>query len=422
MPLPSPANSHPPSLLPFTGLRVADFSWVVAAPLATQYFAVHGADVIRIESGARPDVLRGAPPFPGEDTGPNGTAYYANYNQGKRGITLNLRDPRSVALAKRLIATCDVVSENFTPGTVAKLGLGYEALRAVKPDIIMISMALAGQIGPDRGNKGFGTVIQGSAGITHLTGWPDRDPVGTGVAYTDFFAAHVAAFAVLAALDHRRRTGDGQYIDLSQQEASMDGLDAALLAAIVNGEVAMREGNRHPAAAPHGVFPCRTDAEHPDDDDRWVAIAVMTDQHWHGLVSALGAPDWAADRRFRTLLGRKAHEEAIERLLGAWTARHTARDVECLLAAVGVPVAVVAGARDLHEDPQLLHRRHYVDTHHPVLGDFPLDALAYRLDGQRPEPPRPSPLLGGDNPAVYQELLGLSDGEYRELDADRVFR
>src|SRR5215208_5369963 len=293
---------------PFAGLRVADFSWVVAAPLATQYFAVHGADVIRIESAARPDVLRGAPPFPTDDTGPNGTAYFAAYNQGKRGITLNLRDPRGVALARRLVATCDVVAENFSPGTMAKMGLGYDDLRAERPDIIMLSMALAGQTGPDRGNKGFGTVIQGAAGVTHLTGWPDRAPTGTGVAYTDFFAAHIAAFAVLAALEHRRRTGEGQYIDLSQQEASLEGLDAALIAATANGENAIRAGNRHPSAAPHGVYPCA-------GDDSWIAIAVMDDAQWRGLVRATGAPEWTAERRFRTLLGRKAHEDELDRLV-----------------------------------------------------------------------------------------------------------
>lgn len=417
------ADSPPTSLLlPFTRLRIADFSWVIAAPLATQYFAIHGADVIRIESRDRLEVLRGGPPFPTEDKGPDGTAYFPNFNQGKRGITLNLRDPRAIDLARMLVATCDVVSENFTPGTMAKMGLGYESLREIKPDIIMLSMSLAGQTGPDRGHKGFGTVIQGSAGITHLTGWPDRDPVGTGVAYTDFFSAHVAAFALLAALDRHRRTGEGQHIDLSQQEAPMEGLDAALLAAAVNGEDAERVGNRHPSAAPHGVYPCRPDGAYPDDDDRWLAIAVLTDDHWQGLVRAIGSPEWAGEPRFRTLLGRKANETELDRLLGEWTMRHTAREAEAILAGQGVPVSVVANARDLHEDAQLLFRQHYVDSRHPVVGDFPLDAMAYRVDGLRPEAPRHPTLLGGDNEPVYQQLLGLSGDQYRGLAADGVLR
>jgi benzylsuccinate CoA-transferase BbsF subunit len=306
----------------------------------------------------------------------------------------------------------------------------------------MLSMALAGQTGPDRGNKGFGTVIQGSAGITHLTGWPDRPPTGTGVAYTDFFAAHVAAFAVLAALDHRRRTGEGQYIDLSQQEASLEGLDAALIAASVNGDDARRAGNRHPAAAPHGVFPCRdSDAGALDEEetgpdtvpihahipasessDAWVAIAVMTDEQWRGLVRALGSPAWSADPRFRTLLGRKAHEDDLERLVAAWTRTRTPREAEAALAAAGVPAAVVANARDLHEDPQLHHRRHFIEARHPFVRDFPLDALAYRVDGARPDPPRHAPLLGGDNAAVYGDLLGLCADDLRVLEAEGVLR
>lgn len=410
-----------PTLLPLRGIRVADFSWVVAAPLATQYLAIHGADVIRIESRNRPDVIRKGQPFPTEDMGPDGTAYFANFNQGKRGITLNLRDPRAIDLAKRLIATCDVVSENFTPGTMARLGLAYADLRRVNPTVIMLSMSLAGQTGPDRGNKGFGTVIQGSAGITHFTGWPDRDPVGTGVAYTDFFAAHVAAFAVLAALEHRRRTGEGQHIDMSQQEASMDGLDAALLAALANGDAATRAGNRHPAAAPHGVYPCRPDDDYPDDDDRWIAIAVMHDRHWAALRAAMGNPAWAADARFGTLLGRKAHEDELDAPIAAWTRTHTARAAERLLSAAGVPAGVASSARDLHDDPQLAFRQHYVDTHHPVLGAFPFDAQPYRINRLRPQPPRPSPRLGDDNAAVYQALLGVTVAEYRELEAGGVF-
>lgn len=411
----------PSVLSPFAGLRIADFSWVIAAPLATQYFSLHGADVIRIESRLRPDVLRKAPPYPSEDTGSNGSAYFANYNMGKRGVTLNLRDPRAAELARRLVATCDVVSENFTPGTMERFGLGYQALRAVKPDLIMLSMSLAGQSGPDRRNKGFGTVIQGSAGVTQLTGWPDRDPVGTGVAYTDFFAAHVAAVALLGALDHRRRTGEGQFIDLSQQEASMEALEAALLAYSANGVELDRAGNRHPVAAPHGVYPCRPDPHYPEERDRWIAIAVMKDEHWRGLVAAMGAPSWAVAPVLRTLLGRKAREDELDALVAAWTLQMTAEEAERLLVGQGVPAAVVANARDLHADARLRHRGHFIDTAHPVIADFPLDSVSYRLNGAQPLPPRSSPLLGGDNAAVYQSLLGLDEGEYRALAADGVF-
>jgi benzylsuccinate CoA-transferase BbsF subunit len=401
-------------LYPFAGLRVADFAWVIAGPLASQYLAIHGADVIRVESRGRPDVLRSGLPFVGGPPGPDTTAYFPSMNQGKRGITLNLREARAVELAKRLVATSDIVTENFTPGTMEKLGLGYTALREVRPDIIMISMGLAGQTGPERSYKGFGTVIQGAAGITHLTGWPDRPPVGTGVAYTDFVASHVAAFAILCALEHRRRTGQGQYIDLSQQESALHLLDAALLEYSVNGATANRAGNRHPTAAPHGVFPCL-------GNDVWVAIAVFDDDEWTRLKGAIGCPAWAEDARFGTLLGRKSHEDALEQLIGGWTAALPADQVTALLRAAGVPVSVVATGHDLHLDPQLQHRGHFIHLNHPTLGDFPFDALSYRLDGDRPVPLRAAPLLGEHNTAVYQDLLGLSEADYVALLSEGVF-
>jgi benzylsuccinate CoA-transferase BbsF subunit len=402
------------NLYPLQGIRVADFAWVIAGPLATQYLAVHGADVIRVESRLRPDVLRAGTPFVGGEPGPDSSTYYASVNQGKRDITLNLRDPRAVELAMRLVATCDIVTENFTPGTMAKLGLGYETIRAVRPDVIMISMGLAGQTGPERHYKGFGTVIQGSAGVTHLTGWPDRPPTGTGVAYTDFVASHVAAFALLCALEHRQRTGEGQYIDLSQQEASLYVLDAALLDYAVNRHEQTRQGNRHPSAAPHGVFPCV-------GEDAWVAIATYTDREWHALTAAMGEPDWSRQERFSTLLGRKAHEDELERLISEWTAGMASEDVASLLRAAGVPAARVANSHDLHTDPQLQHRGHFVNLNHPVIGDFPFDALSYRLNGEIPRPPRAAPLLGQDNAAVYQDLLGLTHDEFETLEADGVF-
>lgn len=403
------------AMMPFRGVRVADFAWVIAGPLATQYLSTHGADVIHIESRGRPDVLRAGPPFVGGPPGPDSATYFATFNNGKRGLTLNLRHPHAVELAKAIVASCDVVAENFTPGTMEKLGLGYEALRAVRPDVIMLSMGLAGQTGPERGYKGFGTVIQGSAGITHLTGWPDRAPAGTGVAYTDFVASHVAAFALLCALEHRRRTGQGSHIDLSQQEASLYTLDAALLDRAANGRDLTRAGNRHPAAAPHGAFPCQ-------GDDAWIALAVMSDREWLALRTAVGDPAWASEERFTTLLGRKEHEDDLERIVSEWSVTLTAPEAYERLRVAGVPVSIVASSKDLDEDEQLRARGHFLALNHPVSGDFGYDALAYRLDGAVPIPPGPSPLLGQHNAEVYQELLGLSPEEYARLEGEGAFQ
>lgn len=397
----------------FRGLRIADFSWVIAAPLATQYLAIHGVQVIRIESSHRLDTLRNNLPMV-NGVGPDHSPYYSSYNMDKLSVRLNLRHPKAVHLAKSLIAGCDAVVENFTPGTLNRLGLGYERLCEVRPDLVMLSMALGGQTGPERSYKGFGTVIQGAAGITHLTGWPDRPPAGTGVAYTDFFAGPVAASVLLAALMLRRRTGRGQYIDLSQQEASLYALDAALLEQTVNGVQATRQGNRHPAAAPHGVYPCL-------GEDRWLAIAVFTDAQWEGLGRAMGCSAWTAEPRFATFLSRKAHEDELDALVGGWTHDRDGHELMDLLQRHGVPAGIVADARDLTEDPQLAARHHFLELPHPAIGSFPMDSLPYRLDGAQPVPERAGPGLGADNAYVFRDLLGLGGEEYAALEAEGVF-
>jgi benzylsuccinate CoA-transferase BbsF subunit len=397
----------------FHGLRIADFSWVIAAPLATQYLAIHGAEVIRIESGNRLDTLRTNLPMI-NGIGPDHNPYYGSYNMNKLGIRLNLRHPRAAELVKQLVASCDAVVENFTPGTLERLGLGYSKLKQVRPDLVMLSMALGGQTGPESVYKGFGTVIQGSAGITHLTGWPDRDPAGTGVAYTDFFAGPVAASVLIAALMLRRQTGRGQHIDLSQQEASLYALDAALLQQTINGEEAIRNGNRHPAAVPHGVYPCR-------GDDRWLAIAVFTDSEWRGFLEAVGRPVWGARPQFRTFLARKANEDELDRLVGEWTAGLDAHNAMRMLQEHGVPAGVVQDARDLTEDPQLRFRNHFIELGHPRMGDFPFDSLPYRIDGNQPVPEHAAPLLGQDNQRIFQDLLGVSAQEYTALESEGAF-
>jgi len=216
-------------------------------------------------------------------------------------------------------------------------------------------------------------------------------------------------------------------------------LDAALLDYAVNRHEQTRQGNRHPSAAPHGAFPCKagppSDPRHgrkagpPSDprhggqgDDAWVAISVFTDADWRALTAAMGEPAWAGDERFATLLGRKGHEDELERLVGGWTSTMTTDEAASLLRACGVPAAVVANSHDLHTDAQLVHRGHYINLNHPVIGDFPFDALSYRLNGVSPRPPRAAPLLGQDNSAVYCDLLGLEEDEYRALEADGVFK
>ena len=394
----------------FEGLRIADFSWVGVGPWATQLLAMMGADVIRVESAHKPDTFRSSGPWQPGTTGLDRSAYYANFNRDKRSMTLNLRHPRAAEVAARLIAKSDVMTESFTQGFLAEVGLDYEHVRKIRPDIIMMSMSMEGQDGPHAAFKGFGLTLQATAGITGLTGWPDRAPVGTGVAYTDWFATHIASFALSAALEHRNRTGEGQYIDLSQLEATIYALDAAVLEYTATGHIAQRTGNRHPRMAPHGVYPVL-------GTDRWIAIAVENDEQWLSLCSVVDKDAWNVDQRIATAGGRLA-SASLDDMIAETTRGWDGEALAVALQAVGVPAHIVATTADLETDPQLQHREHGWRTPHPLLGPIPLDSPAFRLERTPLYPFRPSPMLGGDNEAIYRDLLAYTEEEFIELMAD----
>ena len=392
----------------FRGIRVADFSWVGVGPNSTQMLAWHGAEVMRVESTLKLDTFRSGGPRPEGDRSPDGSAYWANHNRDKLGVQINLRTPGGLEAAKRLIAVSDVVTESFTPGFMARVGLDYEAVRAIKPDVVMMSMSMEGQYGPHAQFRGFGLILQAAAGITGFTSWPDRPPTGTGVAYTDWVAMHFAASSLLAALDHRERTGEGQYIDLSQLEATTYALDGALVAALNGGSETVANGNRHPEAAPHGVFACR-------GDDRWCAIAVMSAAQWLRLCKAVEREDWAADEGLREAVGRKLREDEIEAGLATWCGERTAEEAQERLQASGVPAHLVATMADVQHDPQLRARGHFWETDHPVIGPFTYDGPAYLLSETRAGPNKPAPLLGQHTEQVFRELLGYSEEELAGL-------
>ncbi|MBM4411012.1 MAG: CoA transferase [Chloroflexi bacterium] len=396
----------------FKGLKVVDFSWVGVGPMAAQVFALYGAEVIRVESASRLDTFRnGQPLAPG--TGPDRSAYWANVNRDKLGMTLNLRHPGAPDVVRRLVEHADVVTESFAPGFMHEIGMDYESLRKLNPKMIMISMSMEGQGGPHLGYKGFGLVLQATAGITGLTGWPNRPPVGTGVAYTDWFATHLAASAVICALEHRDRTGEGQYIDLSQLESTIWGLDDAIVRYSATGEVMTANGNRNERAVPHGVFRCA-------GEDRWCAISVLEDAQWDRLRTVMGYPAWARDPAFATFDGRQAREDEIEAGIAAWTAPLVAGEVAERLQAAGVPAYPVNDARDVQSDPQLAARGHFWQIEHPVIGPMTWDAPAYRLSGTPAYPQAPAPKLGQHNEYVYRDLLGYSEQEFVELMVQRV--
>ena len=305
------------------------------------------------------------------------------------------------------------MTEGFTLGFMREVGLDYESVRAIRPDVIMISMSMEGQGGPHEAFRGFGLILQATAGISGLTGWPDRAPVGTGVAYTDWFVTHLAAAALLAAVDHRRRTGEGQYIDLSQLEAMTYGLDAALLDYLNTGRDATRSGNRHPEHTPHGVFPC-------EGEDRWCAIAVTSVGAWLALCREMGREDWASDAGLMTAEGRRAREDELEAEIAEWTSGLTAEALQESLQARGVAAHLVATVGGIEHDVQLQHRGHWWLTDHAVIGPLTYDGPAYRLSETRAEPGRGAPLMGEHNAYVYEEVMGYSEDELAELVAQGI--
>lgn len=399
---------------PFEGVRVADFSWVAAGPWITKYLAQHGAEVIRIESSTRLDQTRGIAPFKDNIPGPNRAAQFAKYNNDKYGITLNLKQPRGIEIAKEIVARSDIVVENFAPGVMKRWGLDYEELRKVKPDIIMLSSSHQGQTGPHALQGGFGWHLTSLPGFIHLTGWPDRPPSAIYSPYTDVIGARYGVFSLIAALDYRRRTGTGQYIDLSQYEASVFFLSLHILNYTTNGQVADRAGNRSPCAAPHGAYPCL-------GEDRWCAIAVFIDEEWQNFCKAIGNLPWTNEPKFSTLRARKENEDELDSLVAQWTSTMSAEQVMTVLQAAGVAAGVVRTVEELFHDPQLIHRSHFIELQHFELGKHKYEQPAYRLSKTPAKLHRAAPCLGQDNEYVYCELLGIPDDEFVELMAAHVF-
>ena len=298
--------------LPLAGIRVADFTWVWAGPFCTLQLAHLGAEVIRVESATRPCVTRLLPPWPDGQSGPNRSGYFNQYNQGKRSLTLNLKEPQALEIAKQLVAKSDIVTENFAGGVIDRLGLGYDALVQSKPDVIMISLSGYGATGPEKEYISYGPAQVPMSGMSSLTGYTGWRPMHEGISYGDPNGGLHGAFAVLCTLMYRARTGKGQYIDLSQWEISTAMVAEGLLDYGMNGAQPERDGNRDPRMAPHGVF--RSAGE-----DRWVSLAVRDDTEWQLLCAVIGRPELAADPRFATLDGRKHHKDDLESIITAWT-------------------------------------------------------------------------------------------------------
>ncbi|MBS0511837.1 MAG: CoA transferase [Proteobacteria bacterium] len=402
------------SKLPLQGIRVINFGWVWAGPVVGQTLGFLGAEVLKIESRARIDMTRNLPPFaegvPGPDRSLSNHACWA----GNGSVTVDLKRAAGRDLVMKLIAEADVVIENFGPGVMERMGFGYAALRAVRPDIILFSMPAAGLYGPLDHVRTYGLSLTSLTGLDSLVGYKDGPPIPVENAYSDPFAGIFGGFAILTALHHRRRTGEGQHIDFSQQEAVMQMVGPAYMDHALNGRVGGPRGNEHPTAAlaPHGVFPCR-------GDDRWIAIATGSDAEWKALVHAMGTPQWATDPAFSTVAGRLQAIDRIHAELGRWTQDHDDRALAARLQEAGVAATPVLKVADLLDDPHYRARGTFIEVRHP-LGFRETIYGAYVKLSRTPAEVRPGPVMGQDNDRAFLEILKLPPEEYQRLKEDRV--
>jgi benzylsuccinate CoA-transferase BbsF subunit len=395
------------------GVRVADFCWLWAGAYATGLLAFLGAEVIKIESMARVDPSRRmtltiGQAFEGVDHSP----VFNSINLNKLSIKLNLKQPKGVELAKKLVQISDVASQNMRPGAMDKIGLGYEALKEVKPDIIMLSSSSFGAEGPLRRYGGYAPSFAAYSGLTHLTGYNDGPP-NPMTGSTDLMSATTGAFAIIAALNHRQNTGQGQHIDLSSVESLAVLTGDALMDCIMNGRVRSRRGNQDDMMAPHNCYRCR-------GDDRWVSIAVSTEEEWQAFCQAMGNPDWTRDDKFSNARGRWQNQEELDRLVTEWTLSHTHFEVTEMLQKAGIAAFPSLSNQEIFSDPHFKERKLAVEVEHPVMGKQVVLGAPWKLSETPAEVIKASPTMGENNEYVFGELLGLSSNEIKRLMDEQV--
>ena len=403
---PAPSPDHDP--LPFAGLKVADFSWIGVGPITAKHLADHGATVVHVETEDPADKVRVGGPFKDGVVGPNRSQFFVDFNTSKLSLSLNLKNSAARDVARRLIAWADVYLESFTPGTAHDLGIGYDDVREENPSLIMVGTCLMGQTGPVATFAGYGYHAGAIAGFYEITGWPDLPPDGPWMAYTDTIAPRFLAATLMAALDHRRRTGEGQYIDAAQLEMALHFLAPELLDYQANGRVATRQGNRSDSMAPHGVYPCR-------GIDQWCAIAVAGNAQWQALRRVLGDPGWAGDERLDSVAGRLQRQDELDARLSDWTRARPPADVMTTLQAAGVAAGVVQRSSDLLKDPQLAHRRFHRYMQHGEMGRIPHTGHQFRIRDYDSGPRFSAPLLGEHSLHVMRDVLAMTDAEIGEV-------
>jgi crotonobetainyl-CoA:carnitine CoA-transferase CaiB-like acyl-CoA transferase len=416
------------------GVRILDFSWFLASAGGTRMLAALGAECIKVEWKTNLDSRLGAMapvggrearraatgPLPGLDDPAMG-GHYNHKNAGKRGLSLNIRDPRGLEIARKLVAACDVVAEGFSPGVMDRWGLGYDALKQLRPDIVYVQQSGMGARGTYGRMRTVGPIAAAFTGISEMSGLPEpAPPAGWGYSYLDWMGAYSFAQAILAGLLHRERTGQGQWIDASQCESGLMLSGVQCLEWALLGKPFARTGNRSPyvAAAPHGAYRCA-------GEDRWIAIACFDEADWQALVRAAGSPAWTADPRFATLASRLAHQDALDAALETWTSAQERYACMALLQAAGVAAGVCQTAEDRCEhDPQLAQQQWLTEVSAPRIGTWPITELPARLSKTPAHvgglPQRGAPLYGEDNEYVLGELLGYTAAQIRAFQDEGV--
>ena len=391
-----------------SGLSVVDFGWNITAPISAKWLADFGATVVKVESSKRTDPVRTMVPYCKGISGINRSILFHPWNAGKYSIALDLRHPKGIDIAKRLIKWADIVVENFMPGTMEKLGLGYEELRKVNPGIIMVGASLQGQKGPHAQVGALGIAMQALTGFIYPLGWPGEPPIPIPFASTDFMTPVYIIPAVLATLDDRRRTGKGTYIDISQFEAGVSFIAPELLNYLANGQPQTRMGNHSPYASPHNAYRCK-------GDDRWCVIAVFSEEEWKSFCGVVGNPPWTKETRFSSLLKRKENEEELDKLVGEWTINHSPEEIMEMMQSAGVAAGIVESGKDLHEDPQLKYRHHFWTLPHSDVGEFTYDGPPFNLPETPAEVRMSCPCLGEHTEFVCREILHMSNEEFSDM-------
>ncbi|MBN2058858.1 MAG: CoA transferase [Deltaproteobacteria bacterium] len=388
-------------------VKVVDFGWVLVSPLIVKSLADYGATAVSVESIKSPSLSRLGTPFKDDKPGVDRAGHFAYCAPNKYSISLDMRNQGGMEIARKLVSWADIVSENRRAGIMKKMGLDYDELRKINPGVIMVSSSNQGQTGPYASHPGLGIHLIGLGGFNNFIGWPKQDPITLTVAYTDYLTPPLAVATVVAALDHRRKTGEGQFIDISQLEAGLHYLATPILDYTVNGREPEKIGNASQYAAPHTIFRCK-------GDDRWCAIAVTNDEEWSNFCKAINKPGWISEEKFSTPVKRKENEEELNQRIEEFTVQYTAGHIMDLMQKEGIPAGVVQNAKDIYEDPQLRHRNFFWVMNHQEMGEFTHLGEPAILSETPAQPAMPAPCLGEHTEYICKEFLGMGNEEFVE--------